>query len=343
MPLSLHTHRPLIAAAADFLVRCQTERGDFHPPTSRAGYNEIYDAKALFTLLQAAGMAEQASDARRRYLAALERRLALFGRSQLPDGSHPLDCLGRPGYVFVTGAAAAAAWHYEDLAGDARHRAMALRGVDYLLSVLSPERGFRTDTNSNTLNGHDAFALYALHCWRAARPDAAARLPEAIAAVADLTWQPGGRYWQAGWGMSQGFDLATIPHPTLDLDRVWVLFEVCGDRYAERCRQTTEANLRHWEAIESYYTTDGTAFAECRVRTALAGLMATYDRYTGQTVFTHTDLFRHFVDWALAQFDETAGGFRERQNRATGVREYHGVPAQFLSQYLLSAGVLNSD
>ena len=43
----------------------------------------------------------------------------------------------------------------------------------------------------------------------------------------------------------------------------------------------------------------------------------------------------------MGQFDEEVGGFRERESLSTGEKAYFGVPAQYLSQYLFSCGVLN--
>lgn len=337
-------HRSLIKAAADFLVDHQSKDGDFHPPSSRCGYNEIYDAKGMFTVLQAAYMVRNKTSLLERYLTCLDRRLALFARSQLPDGSLPINCMGRPGFVSVTGTVAVVAKLLEELTGEQKHHAMAQRCLDYIASVFTPENGFRTETNANQLNFHDPFPLYALHLWRDKRPDAEALIdPATEYIIHGNVWNAEGKFWKAGFGTSKGFNLEQVPHPTLDLDRMWVLFEMYGQRYADRCYQSAVAIQRHFEAIESYYTEHGTRYAETRTRTALAGVMATFDRYTGSRTFTDSTRFEELRAWALGQFDEAERGFRERENLSTGGREFFGVPAQYLSQYLFSCGHLNRE
>ena len=62
--------------------------------------------------------------------------------------------------------------------------------------------------------------------------------------------------------------------------------------------------------------------------------------YLSQYTFWRIPVQAH-VDWTVGQFDERVGGFRERENLSTGEKAYFGVPAQYLSQYLFSCGVLN--
>lgn len=337
-------HRSLIKAAADFLVDHQSKDGDFHPPSSRCGYNEIYDAKGMFTVLQAAYMVRNKASLVERYLTCLDRRLALFARSQLPDGSLPLECMGHPGWVAVTGAVAVVVKLLEELTGDHKHHAMAQRCLDYIVGVFTPENGFRTPTNANDLNFHDQFPLYALFLWRQERADAAALVePGTEYVVNGNIWNPKGRYWKSSFGTQKGFDREGFPHPTLDLDRAWVLFEMYSQRYADQIHQSIIAIQENFEAIESYYTEHGTRYAETRTRTALAGVMATFDHYTGSQTFTRSTRFEELQTWALDQFDEIEKGFRERENLTTGDREFFGAPAQYLSQYLFSCGHLNRD
>jgi hypothetical protein len=325
-------------------VAHQSPRGDFLTPDSRCGYNEIYDAKAMFTVLQAAHMARKDPPLQERYLACLNRRLALFARSQLPDGSLPLDCMGRPGFVSITGAVAAVVWLLGELTDRTPHLPMAHRGLDYIIGVFTPEDGFRTETNANALNFHDPFPLYALFLWRDERPDAGALIrPATEYIIRGKVWNAEGKFWKAGFGTMKGFDMEQIPHPTLDLDRTWVLFEAWGTKYADQSHRSTLAIQKNLEAIESYYTEEGVRFAETRTRTALAGLMATFDRYTGTRTFTDTAQFQELMAWSLGQFDEARGGFRERVNLTTGQKEFYGVPAQYLSQYLFSCGLLNRE
>ena len=337
-------HRHLTRAAADFLVAHQSPRGDFLTPDSRCGYNEIYDAKAMFTVLQAAHMARKDPPLQGRYLACLNRRLTLFARSQLPDGSLPLDCLGQPGFVAVTGVVAAVVKLLGGLTDVALHLPMAHRCLDYITGVFTPENGFRTETNASALNFHDPFPFYALFVWRDERPDAGALIDPATEYITSgKVWNAEGKFWKAAFGTMKGFDMEQIPHPTLDLDRTWVLFETCGMKYADQSRSSALAIQENLEAIESYYTEEGVRFAETRTRTALAGLMATFDRYTGSQTFTNTPQFEELLAWSLGQFDEAEGGFRERVNLATGQKEFYGVPAQYLSQYLFSCGLLNRE
>ena len=341
---SLFQHHPLIAAAADYLVSHQTARGDFHPPSSRAGYNEIYDAKGLFTVLQAAYMARRNPARLSRYLDCLDRRLTLYAGTQLSDGSLPLFYGQGPGYVGVTGAVAVVIKLLDELWENDTHHPIGHRCMDYIAGVFRPDTGFRTETNANKLNFHDAFPLLAVHLWRRDRPDAEALVQPATDYVLDgVLWHAEGGFWKAGFGMSKGVNLEEVPHPTLDHDRAWALFEMYGDRYADRIQSSIRANEQHFDAIENYYTVDGNRYADIRARTSLAGLMATFDRYTGSRTFTGSSRYRELLDWSLKQFDEAQQAFRERQNLATGEREYFGVPAQFLCQYLLSSGVLNRD
>ena len=335
-------HHRLIVAAADFLVAHQTERGDFRPPSSRAGYNEIYDAKGMFTVLQAAFMVRKHSALLERYLACLDRRLALFGRCQLPDGSLPLACMGDKRFVFTTGVVAAVVKIFGELADERAHRAMARRCVDYMVGVFTPQSGFRDGTNATKLSGHDPYPLYALHLWGEEWADAKALVGPATAyVVGGQVWNAEGRFWKAGFEVSRGVNLQTVPHPTLDLDMMWVLFEIYGDRYADQMRSSIEGNRKYFEAIEAYYTENGNRYADVRARTSLAGIMALYDHYTGSRKFTGSSQFQAQADWTVGQFDEQAGGFRERENLSTGEKAYFGVPAQYLSQYLFSCGVLN--
>ncbi|MSS72269.1 MAG: hypothetical protein EXS64_12375 [Candidatus Latescibacteria bacterium] len=337
-------HRHLVRAAVDFLVAHQSPRGDFQTPSSRCGYNEIYDAKAMFTVLQGVYMARRDPPLQERYLACLNRRLARFARSQSPDGSLPLDSAGGPGFVSVTGAVAAVVKRLGELTDVTAHLPMAHRCLDYITGVFTPENGFRTETNANALNFHDPFPLYALALWRDERPDAGALVGPATEYITQgKVWNAEGGFWKAGFGIMKGFDMEQLPHPTLDLDRTWVLFETCGTKYAEQSHRSALAIQKNLEAIESYYTEDSVRFAETRTRTALAALMATYDRYTGTRTFTNTQPFEELVSWSLSQFDEKEGGFRERVNLVTGQKEFYGVPAQYLSQYLFSCGLLNRD
>ena len=332
----------LIKAAADFLVAHQSERGDFRPPSSRSGYNEVYDAKGMFTVLQAAFMVRKNPALLERYLTCLDRRLALFGKSQLPDGSVPLECMRDRRFVFATGVVAAVVKVFGELADERTHRAMAGRCLDYMVGVFTPESGFRDATNATKLSGHDPFPLYALHLWREERADAEALVgPATEYIVSGTIWNAEGGFWKAGFEVSKGVDLQTVPHPTLDLDLMWVLFEIYGDQYADQMRSSIEGNQAYFEAIEAYYTENGNRYADVRARTSLAGIMAQYDHYTGSRTFTGSSQFQAQVDWTVGQFDEEVGGFRERESLSTGEKAYFGVPAQYLSQYLFSCGVLN--
>ncbi len=329
-------------AAADFLVAHQAARGDFRPPGSRAGYNEIYDAKGMFTVLQAAFIARKNPTLFKRYLGCLDRRLALFGRCQLPDGALPLLCMGDSRFVFATGVVAAVVKIFGELADGRAHRAMAERCLDYMVGVFTPQSGFRDESNASKLSGHDPYPLYALHLWGEERADARALVgPATEYVVGGQIWNAEGGFWKAGFEVSKGVDLQTVPHPTLDLDMMWVLFETCGTRYADRIQSSIEGNRRYFKAIEAYYTENGHRYADVRARTSMAGIMAVYDHYNGSREYVDTSEFQAHLDWTAGMFDEQAGGFRERESLSTGEKAYFGVPAQYLSQYLFSCGVLN--
>ena len=344
MGFAAFQHHRWIKAAADFLVAHQTDRGDFRPPGSRAGYNEIYDAKGMFTVLQAAFMVRRNQTLLARYLACVDRRLALFGRCQLPDGSLPLQCMGDRRSVFTTGVVAAVVKIFGELADPGPHRATAERCLDYMVGVFTPQNGFRDESNATKLSGHDVYPLYALHLWAEERTDASALVGPATEYVVDgQVWNEDERFWKAGFEVSKGVDLQTVPHPTLDLDMMWVLFETRGTRYADRIRSSIEGNRRYFKVIEAYYTENGIRYADVRARTSMAGIMALYDHHTGSKAYTNTAEFRTHLDWTAGMFDERSGGFRERENLITGEKAYLGVPAQYLSQYLFSCGVLNRD
>ena len=262
----------------------------------------------------------------------------------MPDGSLPLDCMGNRTFVFTTGVVAAVVKVFGELADARPHRTMADRCLDYMTGVFNCDSGFRDGTNATKLSGHDVYPLYALHLWAQERTDARDLVGPATEYVVDgQVWNGEGRFWKAGFEVSKGVDLQTVPHPTLDLDMMWVLFEVYGNRYMDRIRASIERNLRVFDAIEDYYTENGNRYADVRARTSLAGIMALYDHHTGTNAYTNRPEFRTHLDWTLGMFDEQTGGFRERENRSNGEKAYFGVPAQYLSQYLFSCGVLNRD
>lgn len=332
-----------LLAAADFLAAHQTAEGDFHPPSSRAGYNEAYDAKGMFTVLQALLMSER--ERAEKYATVLARRLRRFQALQKTDGALPLfpdkaDVIG-----ITVGAAPAIAWWYRRETGSAEFDQFARRCLDYLTVIFDDRSGFK-DPHHNTyaLRYNDEFPLYACHLWGGEHAAAAALVERATDYVTrGPTWDGNGRFWRSGEGVSHGVELDQHPHPTLDLDRAWVLFEIHGLRFAGQIRDSIAANCRSLAPLEAFYTEEGVAMADCRIRMALAGLMETYDRYTQTDTFGSTPTCREWLAWTVAMFDEKCGGFRERIPSSTGQPEYYGVPAQYLAQYALGAGLLNRD
>jgi hypothetical protein len=331
-----------VQAAADFLVTHQAPDGSFHPPDSRAGYNEAYDAKGMYTLLQAAYVADDRKVAWRRYVDALRRRLRRFVDVQRPDGAVPL-VPGQEAVIGLTvGAVASAVRHYRELTDDPTFDPLAHRCLDYLIACFTTDRGFEPPTNRYQLNYQNDFPLYACSLWRDERVDAAEIVEPATRFLTEgRPWNGEGRFWRAGFGTSKGFALDDIPHPTLDLDRAWVLFEMYGLRFAGQIESTIRENAKLAEAAESYYDEDGERMEECRIRMPLAALMALFDRSTGTATFTSTPIYRSLLAWTVDMFDPAIGGFAERVRRSSGRKECYGVPGQYLAQYVFSRGLLD--
>ncbi|MBI3987680.1 MAG: hypothetical protein HY343_12210 [Lentisphaerae bacterium] len=335
----------LVLAAADFLIKHQTADGDFRPPDSRAGYNETYDAKGMFTVLQAAYLTD--TDRRQGYLSSLTRRLRRFERVQKPDGALPLYA-GKEEVIGITvGAVPAIAWLYRELSGDDSFDAMSRRALDYLAGTFNDRTGFKDPVhNPKILTYNDDFPLYACHLWSARQPALKDLVVQATRYITEgPLWNAEGRFFRCGIGSrpTGGVNLADYAHPTLDLDRAWVLFELYGLRFADQIHASIDHIVRHRDLLEDYYTQDGVHMADCRIRMALVGLMATYDRYTRATAFTSTPLYQDWLKWTLAMFDSATGGFHERVPANTGKPECMGVPGQYLAQYALTAGLLNRE
>jgi hypothetical protein len=331
-----------IRAAAGFLVKHQTADGDFHPPDSRAGYNEAYDAKGLFTLLQAVYIAGSAGADETPYAEALRRRLRRFAEVPPSGGTVPINL--RPGVVSTVpvGAVTVVIAAYRRLTGDTAFDPVAHRCLDFLVTCFTEAHGFKSPGVTALLNYENEFPLYACQLWRQEHPAAAAIVEPATRFVtAGPSWNQEGHFWRAGFAVSKGFDLQQLPHPTLDLDRAWALFEMCGARYAAQIESSIRAIEQQYEALESFYDVDGEHMEECRIRMSLAALMGTFDRYTGTATFTTTATYQSLLDWTTGMFDPETGGFREHLRRASGKKECFGVPGQYLAQYVFSRGLLD--